>query len=233
MTYTKTQIKQSSRSRTSIRNQIRGDRYTENNAGLESLDPRVLSHSRSGNHEYILTHAGRSISIYIQLRKHQKNHTDSYTSKLLQKYLSSRILGFDSSKKLSFQASPLVIPIKDLEITIERINGLKEEDEEDEYGEIIIPTEYAIQNAIELVSQAAKLIPDKFFKAWVCSQDSGGIALDWSKSKLGQKVRLVIPPTANEEIYIYYEIGDKYDIEHSISAKTLSNWILKVNDRSC
>ncbi len=148
--------------------------------------------------------------------------------------MASRIIGFDSSKKLFVQTSPIVvIPIKDLEITIERINGLKEEDEEDEYGETIVPTEYAIQKAIELVSQAAKLISHKFFKAWACTQDSGGITLDWSRSKLSQKARLVIPPTANEEVYIYYEIGDEYGIEHSISAKNLSTWILKIDDRSC
>jgi hypothetical protein len=234
MTYTKPQIKKSRRSRTIIKNQVRVDRYTENNVRLESIDPRILSHLRSDKYEYSSTQTSRAISIHIQLRRHQNKHTGAYTSTLLQKYLSSRIIGFDSSKKLFFQTSPVVvIPIKDLEITIERINGLKEEDEEDEYGEIIIPTEYAIQKAIELVSQAAKLIPDKFFKAWVCSQDSGGIALDWSRSKLGQKVRLVIPSTDSEKIYIYYEIGDEYGIEHNISAKTLSDWILKVNDRSC
>ncbi len=230
MTYTKTHIKKSRRSRTSIRNQVRVDRYTENNVRLESIDSRIFSHLRSDKYEYNSTQT----SIYIQLRRHQNKHTGAYTSTLLQKYLASRIIGFDSSKKLFVQTSPIVvIPIKDLEITIERINGLKEEDEEDEYGEMIIPTEYAIQKAIELVSQAAKLIPHKFFKAWVCSQDPGGIALDWSRSKLRQKVRLVIPSTDSEKIYIYYETGAKYGIEYSISAEILSNWILKVNDRSC
>jgi hypothetical protein len=234
MTYTKTQIKKLRQSRTSIRNQVRGDRYTENNAGLESLDSRILSYMRSGKHEYGATETGRSILIRIKLGNHRKKRTDVYTSTPLRKNLHSRLVNFDVSKKTIFQTSPFVItPIKDLEITIERINGLKEENEEDEYGEIIIPTEYATQKAIELVSQTAKLIPEQFFKAWVCSQDSGGIALDWSRSKLGQKVRLVIPPTDNEEIYIYYEIGAEYGIEHSISVKTLSNWILKVNDRSC
>ncbi len=126
----------------------------------------------------------------------------------------------------------MVIPIKDLEITIERINGLKKEQKEDEYGEIITPTEYASQKAIDLVSQAAKLIPDRFFKAWVCNKNSGGVVLDWSRSKLGKKVRLVIPPTDNDKVYVYHEIGDEHGIEYSISAKTLSNWILTVNDRS-
>jgi hypothetical protein len=113
----------------------------------------------------------------------------------------------------------------DLEITIDRINQLLEDDEEDEYGEIIIPTEYAIKIAIELVSKAANLIPKRFFKAWVSTEDSGGVGLDWSKPELEKEVRLVIPATPDRKICLYHEMGNEYGVEYNVSAKTLSYWL--------
>jgi Tfp pilus assembly PilM family ATPase len=38
----------------------------------------------------------------------------------------------------------LKVSLEDLEITIQRINELKEDEDEDEYGEITLPTEYAL-----------------------------------------------------------------------------------------
>jgi hypothetical protein len=117
------------------------------------------------------------------------------------------------------------ISIEDLEITIDRINRLVEDEEEDEYGEIIIPTEYATQKAIELVSKAANLIPKRFFKAWVSTEDSGGVGLDWSKPELEKEVRLVIPATPDRKICLYHELGNEYGVEYNVSAKTLSYWL--------
>ena len=120
---------------------------------------------------------------------------------------------------------------KDLEITIERINRLLEDNEEDEYGEIIIPTEYAIQTAIELVSKAAKLIPKRFFKAWISTEDLGGVRLDWSKPESEKEVRLVIPAISHNKIYLYHETINEYGIEYNVSAKTLSLWLSWFNDK--
>ena len=120
---------------------------------------------------------------------------------------------------------------KDLEITIERINRLLEDNEEDEYGEIIIPTEYAIQTAIELVSKAAKLIPKLFFKAWISTEDLGGVRLDWSKPESEKEVRLVIPAISHNKIYLYHETIDEYGIEYNVSARTLSLWLSWFNDK--
>ena len=121
--------------------------------------------------------------------------------------------------------------IKDLEITIERINELLEDDEEDEYGEIIIPTDHAIETAIELVSEAARLIPKRFFKAWISTEDLGGVRLDWSKSELEKEVRLVIPATSDKKIYLYHENVNEYGVEYNVSAKTLSHWLSWIDSK--
>jgi hypothetical protein len=120
---------------------------------------------------------------------------------------------------------------KDLEITIDRINKLADGEEEDEYGEITHPTAYANQIAIELVSKAANLIPQQFFKAWASSDDSGGIRLTWSKLELGKEVRLVVSSTPEKKIHLYHEMGDEYGIEYNVSAKTLSRWLSWCNPK--
>ena len=118
----------------------------------------------------------------------------------------------------------------EIEITIDRIKTLEDE-EEDEYGEVINPTEYSIQIAIELVSEAAKLIPERFFKAWVSTEDSGGIRLTWSKPELNKKVKLVIPPTPDRKIYLYHDTCDEYGVKYNVSSKTLSRWLSWCNSK--
>jgi hypothetical protein len=124
------------------------------------------------------------------------------------------------------------VAFEQLKITIDRIHELIAEDgEEDEYGEVVNPTEYAIQKAIELLSEAAQLIPDRFFKAWVSSEDTGGIRLTWSKPELKKQVRLIVPPTSNQPIYLYHEKNDEYGVEYNISAKTLRDRLRRLNSK--
>ncbi len=117
------------------------------------------------------------------------------------------------------------VTLRDLELTLRRINELKEDEEEDEYGEIIKPTEYSTKTAIELVTKAVKSISIRFFKAWASTEDSGGIVLTWSKPELDKKVRLVIPATSDRKIYLYHEMAGEYGVEYNVSAKTLSKWL--------
>jgi hypothetical protein len=117
------------------------------------------------------------------------------------------------------------VALRDLELTLRRINELKEDEEDDEYGEIIKPTEYATKVAIELVTKAAKSISARFFKAWASTEDSGGVVLTWSKPELAKKVRLVIPPKSDRKIYLYHEMAEEYGVEYNVSAKTLSKWL--------
>lgn len=119
----------------------------------------------------------------------------------------------------------------EIEITIDRIKTLEDDEEEDEYGEVVIPTEYAIQTAIELVSEAAKLTPEKFFKAWVSTEDSGGLRLTWSKPELNKKVKLVIPATPDRKRYLYHDMFDEYGVEYNVSSKILSRWLSWCNSK--
>jgi hypothetical protein len=124
----------------------------------------------------------------------------------------------------------LKVSLEDLEITIQRINELKEDEDEDEYGEITLPTEYAILKAIELVSESAKLVTERFTKAWVSTENSGGIRLTWARVGLKKEVRLIIPATANKQTCLYHEIGDEYGVDYNVSAKTLSTWLSWFNN---
>jgi hypothetical protein len=125
----------------------------------------------------------------------------------------------------------LEVASKELTITIDRIRELTELYEEDEDGEVVITTEYAIQKAIELVSEASRIRPSRFFKAWVSSEDTGGIRLTWSKPELKKQVRLVVPPTSSQQTYLYHEQNDEYGVEYNISAKTLSNRLRRLNSK--
>lgn len=163
--------------------------------------------------------ATRSFAGFIGIGKQQKL---SFESNLKREFFNTAYI--NRSKSLVRRKSRNN-SINGLEITIERINELLEDEEEDEYGEVIIPTEYAIQTAIELVSEAARLIPKRFFKAWVSTEDRGGVRLDWSKPELEKEVRLVIPATSNNKIYLYHETIHEYGVEYNVSAKTLSHWL--------
>jgi hypothetical protein len=125
----------------------------------------------------------------------------------------------------------LITSTSELAITLDRINELQEDNEADEYGEVIIASEYATQTAIELVSQASKTISDRFFKAWVSTDDYGGIVLTWSKPELEKQVRLVIPPTPDRKRYLYHEMAEEYGVEYNVSAKTLSEWLSWCNPK--
>jgi glutamyl/glutaminyl-tRNA synthetase len=164
-----------------------------------------------------------------------ENLTPSYSRSLSN--LSIKTEGSKISKWAKILYSPLTnskdleFASKELTITIDRIHELTELDEEDEDGEVVIPTEYAIQKASELVSEASRIRPSRFFKAWVSSEDTGGIRLTWSKPELKKQVRLVIPPTSSQQIYLYHEQNDEYGVEYNISAKTLSNQLRRLNSK--
>lgn len=115
-----------------------------------------------------------------------------------------------------------------LQITIDRINDLAYNDEEDEYGCITTVTADTIERAIVLVSAAAQLCT-KFLKAWVSIEDSGGIYLTWCHPISARSLRLLLPGNSQTNSYIYYEENDEYDLQTNINSKDLSKWIDWVN----
>jgi hypothetical protein len=180
------------------------------------IDSNLVTTIRDNTKQIISTRSPKIA--YIIYGAYPSNWAEISESIKITNFLSIR-------KKTSIFNRSNDISIEDLEITIDRINRLVEDEEEDEYGEIIIPTEYATQKAIELVSKAANLIPKRFFKAWVSTEDSGGVGLDWSKPELEKEVRLVIPATPDRKICLYHELGNEYGVEYNVSAKTLSYWL--------
>jgi hypothetical protein len=235
-------------------------RYCKNNDGYtRSFKGGNLVTIRGGN-EFSVFEASQITSILKKSTSHIERTAETNISRhsvrrlqdpnIRVKYFHSKGIDFERlTSKLDIKRKPIKVEhlpigratnldensilfsLRDLDITLGRINELKEDEEEDEYGEIIKPTEYANKTAIELVSKAAKSIPEKFFKAWVSTEDSGGIGLTWSKPELEKEVRLVIPPTSDRKIYLYHEMCDEYGVEYNVSAKTLSHWLSWCNPR--
>lgn len=113
-----------------------------------------------------------------------------------------------------------------LNITIDRIKELVDKDEEDEYDCIV--TEYAIDQAITLISAAAQICT-KFFKPWVSMEYNGGIYLTWCNPKSARSLRLLVPGSSEPNSYIYYEEKEEYDSQLNINPQDLSKWIDWVN----
>jgi hypothetical protein len=115
-----------------------------------------------------------------------------------------------------------------LNITKDRIKELANEEDDDEYGRIVIPTQYATEKAIDLISEAAQLCTHSFSKAWVSTEDNGGIYLTWSKPDLDKEFRVLVPASKELKVYLYHEEKEDYGSKNNITAKDLSeriNWI--------
>jgi hypothetical protein len=205
------------------------------------IKPNTINYKGSKYPKYDSGHLGaldqKNIDACSKQVTSRFTDVDRYQNLVIKINQTERVVKLDSLSVLRnyVRRNSIRVSLRDLELTLARINGLREDEEEDEYGEIINPTDYATVIAIELISKAAKLIPSKFFKAWVSTEDSGGISLTWSKPELEKEVRLIIPPTPDRKIYLYHEKGAEYGVEYNVSAKTLGYWLSwcnsKVNDR--
>lgn len=115
-----------------------------------------------------------------------------------------------------------------LEITQKRLIELLQEDSEDDDG-ILKPTPYAFDRAWKLVSAAYEFMRDSFPKAWVSTNDEGGIRLTWSQLEAEAEVRLICASQANKATYLYHEKGKKYDVVHDVSGRSLALWLQWLN----
>lgn len=111
---------------------------------------------------------------------------------------------------------------KELDITLARLRELLEEEDEDDYG-VATPSAYAYGTALALVSEAARLIGDRFTRASASTDDRGGIRLTWTKPKA--EVRLVCAHQSDKPTYLYHEAGNEYRVEHNVSASILTHWL--------
>ncbi|MEW5856828.1 MAG: hypothetical protein AB1861_05545 [Cyanobacteriota bacterium] len=111
---------------------------------------------------------------------------------------------------------------EELDITLARLQELLEEEDEDDYG-VATPSAYAYGTALALVSEAARLIGDRFTRASASTDDRGGIRLTWTRPEA--EVRLVCAHQSDKPTYLYHEAGNEYRVEHDVSASTLTHWL--------
>ncbi|MFB2835842.1 hypothetical protein [Floridanema evergladense] len=112
----------------------------------------------------------------------------------------------------------------DIAVTLKRLIALLEEDETDEYG-ILQPSQSAFKLAMRLVVEAYEIMGDSFPRASASTDEQGSIRLTWSKLEPECEVRLICPTDANQQAYLYHELGESYAVEKSVTASILVQWL--------
>jgi hypothetical protein len=116
------------------------------------------------------------------------------------------------------------IDVQGITITLKRIVGLLESEEEDEYG-ILKPSDYAFKTIINLVLEAHSLMGNSFPKASASTDHEGGISLDWAKVETDRQVSLFCPFSSEQKAYIYHQISDEYAVDYDVSLPNLAHWL--------
>ena len=102
------------------------------------------------------------------------------------------------------------------------LRDLLKEDKEDEYG-ILSPTSHALSVTILLIVEAYRRQHSEWPFGCVSTDSEGGIRIEWNSPK--GEIRLVVPDSDNKKHYIYYEFGDKYDIDEQVNPGKLVWWL--------
>ena len=113
-------------------------------------------------------------------------------------------------------------------MTLKRLIALLEEDETDEYG-ILQPSQSAFKLAMRFIVEAYEAMGDSFPRASASTDEKGGIRLTWSKLEPECEVRLVCPADAEQQVYLYHELGKTYAVEQSVTASNLVQWLEWLN----
>ncbi|MBE9017995.1 hypothetical protein C7Y66_02965 [Chroococcidiopsis sp. CCALA 051] len=113
-------------------------------------------------------------------------------------------------------------------VTLKRLIDLLEEDETDEYG-ILQPSQSAFKLAMRFVVEAYEAMGDSFPRASASTDEKGGIRLTWSKLEPECEVRLVCPADAEQQAYLYHELGDTYAVEQNVTTSILVQWLEWLN----
>jgi len=115
-----------------------------------------------------------------------------------------------------------------IKIILKRILALLDEDETDEYG-ILQPSQSAFKLAMGLLLEAYEAMGDDFPKASASTDEQGSIRVTWSNPLPECEVRLVCPARADEQVYLYHELGDTYAVEKNVTAPILVQWLKWLN----
>lgn len=116
----------------------------------------------------------------------------------------------------------------DIAVTLKRLIALLEEDETDEYG-ILQPSQSAFKLAMRLVVEVYEIMGDTFPRASASTDEQGSIRLTWSKLEPECEVRLICPTDANQQAYLYHELGENYAVEKSVTTSILVQWLEWLN----
>lgn len=109
-------------------------------------------------------------------------------------------------------------------VTLKRLIALLEEDETDEYG-ILQPSQSAFKLAMRLVVETYEIMGDSFPRASASTDEQGSIRLTWSKLEPECEVRLICPADANQQAYLYHELGENYAVEKTVTTPILVQWL--------
>jgi hypothetical protein len=113
-------------------------------------------------------------------------------------------------------------------VTLKRLVALLEEDETDEYG-VLQTSQTAFKLAMRLVLEAYDAMGDSFPKASASTDEQGSIRLTWSKLESDCEVRLVCPAHADQQAYLYHELGNDYAVEREVTVSILLQWLEWLN----
>jgi hypothetical protein len=113
-------------------------------------------------------------------------------------------------------------------VTLKRLVALLEEDETDEYG-ALQPSQSAFKLAMQFVVETYDVMNDRFPKASVSTDEQGGIRLTWSKLEPECEVRLICPAHADQQAYLYRELGNDYAVERDVTVSILLHWLEWLN----
>jgi hypothetical protein len=116
----------------------------------------------------------------------------------------------------------------DITVTLKRLVALLEEDDTDEYG-ILQPSQYAFKLAMRLLVDAYEAMGDRFPRASASTDEQGSIRLTWSKESPEREVRLVCPSEAEQQAYLYHEMGENFAVERDVTASVLVKWLEWLN----
>lgn len=109
---------------------------------------------------------------------------------------------------------------------LERLIELLHEDEIDERGLPLRPTNHAFDQAWRLLVETSAILKGRLSDASVSVDESGGIRVEWREG--ARQVRLIIASSKIGRNYIYRQNGKSFSISWNVDAKALANhldWI--------
>jgi len=113
-------------------------------------------------------------------------------------------------------------------VTLKRLVALLEEDDADEYG-VLQPSQAAFKLAMRFVVEAYDAMGDRFPKASASTDEQGSMRLTWSKLEPECEVRLSCPARADQQAYLYLELGNDYAVEREVTVTILLQWLEWLN----